>query len=199
MTAIVGAELPGKGVIIGADSESTHDNQSVIRTEPKVIRLDDRLIFAGAGPIALGQLAEEVWYNWIRSAVLAHALKNGTHRRLVRSMVDALRVAAREAGLISRAPDGCEHFDGTTFLVGIGDQLWNINSWQAVYRRTGGLDAMGCGGPVALGALSAQQRWTSEQPTKGSLAFAIIEALKIAAEYCAGVKAPFTYLTTIQD
>lgn len=84
---------------------------------------------------------------------------------------------------------------GGTFLVGVEDKLFEIQSDYSVLEPQDGYAAIGCGAVAALGSLYATTLMGDDFEPKDH----IIAALEAAEKICVGVHRPFVVINTKTD
>ena len=173
MTCILGV-VSGHDVYIGADSASVSDLNVYVRSDSKVFTVGDAVI-GFAGSFRMGQLLR------YKLKVPRPAAGDDIMRYMVVHFVEAVRSCLADGGF-GKMTDG-EHTGGC-FLVGIAGRLFCVESDFQVAEHANGLHAIGCGAHYALGAISALRCIEPE--------FSLMSALETAAEFSAGVCAPFT-------
>jgi hypothetical protein len=179
MTCIAGIARGGT-VWIGGDSAAVNPDWHLrVGAEPKVFR-SGAFVVGYTSSFRMGQL-------------LAHALcppERPAGRDLMTYMVtdfvDTVRDCLKDGGF-ARAENGVE--SAGEFLVGIEGRLFCVETDYHVGESSDGLAACGCGEQAALGVLHALgERMAPERR--------IERALKIAERLSAGVRGPFTILST---
>jgi len=182
MTCIVGLEQDGV-IYIGADSAEVDESTlSVgIRADEKVFLSDDESFILGfSGSFRIGQL--------IRYALSMPSQKvdQDDMAYLVTDFIDALRTMQKDKGSMSKENELEEH--SSAFIMGFNGKLYVIDTDFQVGRPLGNYAAVGCGAPIALGAMFATQ------DTETSPEERIRCALTAASTYSAGVRPPFHVL-----
>jgi len=179
MTCIAGIARRGT-VWIGGDSAGANSSwQLQLRAEPKVFR---------SGPFLIGYTT-----SFRMGQLLAHALhpperlaSRDLMTFMVTDFVDAVR-SCLKAGGFAKAEHGVE--SAGEFLVGIEGRLFCVQSDYNVGETADGLAACGCAEHAALGALHALGERVAPERR-------IERALEIAEGLSAGVRRPFTILST---
>jgi len=181
MTCIVGiVDKKGKRVFMGADSAGSADNDLVIRKDPKIFRNKGFVIGCTSS------------YRMIQ--LLRFSLKppeineKELYAYMCTDFVDSVRKCFKEGGFIQKYKDGDEQ--GGTFLVAYKDRLFRIEDDFQVGEMFNGMDAIGCGGTVAQGALHILSNQNIEWEDK------ITGALETSEFYTNGVQRPFIILNT---
>lgn len=175
MTCVVAVRAKDGRIIMGADSAGVGGYSLQTRADPKIYRVGEALI-GFTTSFRMGQ-------------ILGHALALPEHRGNVpveRYMVTSFINAVREclkAGGYARKENEVE--SGGTFLVGYRSRIFYVENDYQVGERVEAFDAVGCGFELALGSLH----------TTGTLNMSakrrVMLALAAAAEFSAGVRAPF--------
>ena len=175
MTAIVG--LVDKGTVYMGGDSCAGDAQSCLKTRmkhPKVFRKGE-FIIGYTSSFRMGQLLE-------CELTPPEMPENITlYDYMVRLFVPALRGCLKGGGF-AKVENNVE--EGGTFLVGIRECLFEIQSDYSVLDHASEYMACGCGREYCLGSLHSTHGW---QPKDR-----IIAALTAAAEYNAYVMSPFT-------
>lgn len=172
MTCIIGLVKDGN-VYMGCDSAAMSDWSDGRATRlRKVFRVDDFLI--------------GYTYSFRMGQILQHHLKvekqgaESDEHYMVVTFVEAVRECLKKYGF-AKVELGQE--SGGDFLVGYRSQLYHVATDFQVNIFDGDLDACGCGGKHALGAMAALEFLPPEKRIK--------RALKIAARFAPGVCGPF--------
>lgn len=173
MTCIAGV-ADGSGVWIGGDSAGVSGWLSHVRADAKVFE---------RGPFLMGFTT-----SFRMGQLLRYGLDVPNHPEgmddaefLSTVFVDAVRRCLKDGGFAKRES---EVESGGIFLLGYRGRLWRVDSDYQVVETEEGVDAVGSGNEVALGALWAT---AADDPEDR-----IWTALEAAAHYNMGVRAPFT-------
>ena len=184
MTCIVGIAHEGQ-VWIGGDSCGWTSSTVIARADEKVFR-NGAYLMGFTSSFRMGQL--------LRYRLEVEAPDTWDVRRfMVVTFVDAVRQCLKDGGYAgtssddSGGPSGSE--EGGTFLVGVGGQLFTIDSDYQVGIAHDGYAAVGSGEQVALGSLYTTRGWTDPERR-------IQVALEAAAHTCPGVRGPFTVVSS---
>lgn len=171
MTCIVGVRQNGR-VWLGGDSAGTMDDWSLyIRTDPKVFQVGEFLI-GFTWSFRMGQL--------LRYAFAPPLITGDLYAYLVTTWVDAMRECFKAGGF---ARKDMEAEQGGQFLVGVRGRLFNVQSDYSIGEVLMPYDAVGCGAPVALGALAVLHDLPPAARCR--------KALRAAELHNAGVRGPF--------
>ena len=173
MTCIVGIVVPG-GVVIGADSAGVGGLDIQNRKDTKVFK-NEGLVIGCTTSFRMIQLLQYQLHPPKRHP------DTDPMKYMVTDFVEPVRTCFRNGGFIT-VKDGVEN--GGTFLVGMADRLFCVDSDFQVAERAEGFDAVGCGNSYALGALAALD--ANLDPKQR-----VQRALEAAAQFSAGVRAPF--------
>lgn len=111
------------------------------------------------------------------------------NRFMVTTFIDAVRGIAEAKGFMAKNDGGRDHFG--TFIVGFEDKLYIVYDDLQVAVNADGLAACGCGQDLALGAARALI-----ENTDFSAEEIVLEALRVATVYSAGVRGPYTVMAT---
>lgn len=179
MTAIAGIAQDGV-VWIGGDSAGVGGYSLSVRTDPKVF-LNGEFIFGYTSSFRMGQILE---YDFTPPTPQE---SEGGMAYMVRKFIPAVKSALKSGGYQTNE-SGEDR--GGTFLVGWRGELYEIESDYQVARVVQNYHAVGCGDDLALGSLhtTAQYDLTPKERIK--------MALEAAEEFSAGVRGPFTILST---
>ena len=175
MTCIVGF-VEGNNVWIGGDSATVGGYDLTVKDNPKVFRNGDMLIGVCGSPRV--------------SQVLRYALNAPDHdprieldKYLATYWIDAVRSCLKDKGCAQNDKGEDAAAGWSAWLVGYKGQLRVVWSDYQVVTPADGYFAIGCGGPIARGALYA----ASHLPARERVELALQ-----AAERCsAGVRGPF--------
>lgn len=179
MTCIVGLEHEGT-VYIGGDSAGVEVSSLSIggRADEKVFTTEGAEMAMGfCGSFRIGQL--------LRYALTLPPQKvnQDDMAYLVTDFIDAVRNMQRDKGSLKRENEVEEHDAG--FIVGFNGKLYVIECDFQVGRPIENYASVGCGASIAQGAMYATKHLNMEPEARIRL------ALEAAAEYSAGVRAPF--------
>lgn len=177
MTCIVGLVQDGK-VWIGGDSAGVAGLSLTLRADAKVFR-NGPFIMGFTTSFRMGQL-------------LAHAftppkrhLDQDVYTYMVTDFVNATRDCLKAGGYAEKQSEGER---GGTFLVAYEGRLFKVDSDYQVGEAIDAYDACGCGQEIAVGAMYATPHLEPEKR--------ILLALEAAERFSAGVRGPFTVLST---
>lgn len=184
MTCIVGVQRRGF-VTIGADSRGVAGLDSVDREDEKVFP-----VMAGTERLIIGCTSSFRMIQILRYRLELPSIDTWDVRRwMCVKFIDAARKAFSDAGWAMKDKEGADM--GGNFLVGVRDQLFEIECDHQVGVPRSGLAACGCGFKYALGAMHA----TAEtEPDR-----IVTVALEAASRFSAGVAPPFVILNTKPD
>jgi ATP-dependent protease HslVU (ClpYQ) peptidase subunit len=182
MTCIV-AYADGKRVWMGGDSAGVSWHQLTLRADEKVF-LNDGYLFGFTSSFRMGQLLR------YRFKPPRRHPSDDLTQFMSTEFVDEVRKCLKTYGY---ATVNNNEETGGTFLVGIEDQIFKIDSDYQVGRPLLHFDAAGCGEDMALGAM-----WALSTHGKAKLTpEEIVEVALTAAEGCSGwVRRPWTILST---
>jgi len=177
MTCIVGL-VAQDGIIMGADSAGVAGYDVSIRADEKVF-FRGEMLFGFTTSFRMGQLIR------YKLNIPAHPSGMNVHEYLSTHFIDALRHCLKEGGFAEKENDV---ESAGQFLVGYRGRLFHIEADYQVGERVDPFDAVGCGAPIALGAMHALfARALAPDKVIGS-------ALSAAAHLNAGVRPPFSLL-----
>lgn len=172
MTCIVGLVHEEK-VYIGGDSAGVAGLALSVRADAKVFR-NGPMIFGFTTSFRMGQLLR---YGFTPPE---YDDRKDLMKYMVTTFVDEVRKCLKDGGFATKEKEGEE---GGTFLVGFRGQLFHVDSDYQVGQERDGIYAVGCGHPIARGALFA----SAGLPPRDRLTL----ALEAAERYSAGVRGPF--------
>lgn len=182
MTCIVGLEQDGV-IYIGADSAGVNMSTLDIcsRADEKVFLTESEdMIMGFCGSFRIGQL--------LRYALTLPAQKVGQDDMayMVTDFIDAVRVMQKDKGSMKKENELEEH--ESAFIVGYNGKLYVIEEDFQVGKPLENFAAVGCGQPIAVGAMYATRNAKMDPEER------IRMALQAAVEYSAGVRPPFHVL-----
>lgn len=180
MTCIVGLSDRGR-VYMGGDSAGVDRWDLTVRADPKVFQVG-RVLMGFTTSFRMGQLLR------YKLAVPQQEPECDDHRWLSTAFVDAVRQCLKDGGYATKDK---EVEAGGTFLVGYRGRVYVVDYDYQVGQPMTGFAAVGCGAPVALGALYATE---SLEP-----ASRVQKALEAAEQFSAGVRGPFVFATLAGD
>jgi len=173
MTCIVGIAT-GSDVVMGGDSAALDGWTHNPCAHPKVFEL---------GPYVIGFTTSFRMGQLLRYSLDVPAPPTdgaALHRFLCTTFVDALRDCFKAGGWSEKDK---EKESGGQFLVGVRGRLFMVDPGYAVLEPARGFAAVGVGDSFAMGSLATALVRTAEERVR--------EALSVAAECSAGVRAPF--------
>lgn len=174
MTCIVGIAHKGK-VYIGGDSLGSSSNFNCnVRSDTKVFK-NNQFLIGYTSSFRMGQLLRCVWLPPKKSKNL------DDFTFMVRIVIPSIIRLFKDNEF---AEVEKEAVSGGSFLVGFNKNLYTIYDDYQVATNASNVNAVGCGGAFALGALLAQSNKLS--PTDR-----ISQALDVACELSAGVRGPY--------
>ena len=164
MTCIVGLEYNG-GVVIGGDVQGTGHNNKIVHTQPKVFNKRG-IIFGFTTSYRFGQLLE-------------HALPDPVipddpdeiYRWLITVIVPSIKSTLKDNGY-----DG-----GGNCLIGVKDQLWELQNDFSVLRSVKGYGSVGSGYEYATGCLFSKLTSLPESEITYPIARAAVQQAILAA------------------
>jgi len=179
MTCIVGIR-DKKRVYIGGDSAVSADAAQALIGDKKVF-LNDGIAFGICGsPKVLDPLRFEKFPKQQRS--------ESVREYVAFKLVPAIQAALEKAGCVVDDPQHGHIFHGAA-LLGVKNELYRLEANFQVFTTQDGTDAVGSGGRVAEGSLSATAN--VRDPRKR-----ILQALEAAAGKDSYVRPPFFIVTT---
>lgn len=177
MTCIVGVEYKGR-VYLGGDIQGTGGNSKVVHTQPKVF-FKKNIIFGYTTSYRFGQILE---HNLPDPVVPEDSAD--IYRWLITVLIPTIKSTLHENG----------YAGGGQCLIGVRDQLWDLQSDFSVLRATRGYSSCGSGCEYALGSLSTSLNdmglSMSDCPTL------IKAAIKVASDFCPSVGAESIVIST---
>jgi ATP-dependent protease HslVU (ClpYQ) peptidase subunit len=174
MTCIVGLKHDGQ-VYIGGDSLGSNGYSKIVRTDEKVFR---------NGPFVMGFTTSFRMGQLLHHAFVPPSLPDeNLDRYMTVDFINGIRQCLKDGGW-AQTNDSQEV--GGTFLVGVRDQLYTIESDYQVGKAAISYDACGSGEDFAKGSLFS----TPGQEPK----VRIRTALKAAAANSVSVAGPFSIL-----
>jgi ATP-dependent protease HslVU (ClpYQ) peptidase subunit len=180
LTCIVGLVDEGK-VYIGGDSAGVAGLSLTVRADEKIFK-NGEFVMGFTSSFRMGQLLR------FKLDIPYHKPGLDTYEYMVTEFVEAVRKCLKEGGY-ARTENGEE--SGGTFLVGYRGELFTIEEDYQVGRSAADYDAVGCGDNVAKGSLFSTGRLSDLSPYDR-----IRDALYAAEQFSAGVRRPFSILST---
>lgn len=177
MTCIVGLVERGR-IWMGGDSAGVSGLDICDRVDSKVFAKEG-MLFGFTWSFRMGQLLR------YKLKVPANPEDLPIDAYMATCFVDALRDCLKQGGFATKEK---EAETGGQFLVGYSGRLFCLESDYQVGERREGFNACGCGSSYALGSLYSTVGLKSE--------IRVREALRAAAKFSAGVRAPFTILSS---
>lgn len=184
MTCIVGIEHEGK-VYLGGDSAAADTNFEIQDRLDEKVFVNGDFVMGFTTSFRMGQILRYAF------TPPEHMPSKDDMSYMVVDFIDGIRSSFKEKGYIGRE-EGTTAESGGTFLVGYKNSLYYIEDDFQVARLGDGFSAVGCGAKIALGSLYSTQDMIDP--------IARLElALKAAAHFSAGVRAPFKFVVTGQS
>jgi ATP-dependent protease HslVU (ClpYQ) peptidase subunit len=177
MTCIIGLVEDGN-VYMGGDAAGVVGLSITTRADEKVF-VNGPFLMGFTTSFRMGQILR---YKFVPPA---HNNKVNDMKYMVSDFVDSLRKCFHDNGF-----GDADSSTGGTFLVGYKGKLYKVDSDYQVGIPTLKYDACGCGADIALGAMFASKGEDPEVRIK--------TALKAAATFSAGVRAPFKLLSLMK-
>ena len=163
MTCIVGIEAEDK-VYLGGDFMGSDGYSKGLVTQSKVFHLTQNIIFGYTTSFRFGQIIEHFVIPPERRE------EETVYRYLCRRLIPEIKSQLELHGY----QDGCGQA-----LVGIDNELWELQSDYSVIRSTKGYNSVGCGDTYAKGYLSQSKKKNPEKSIK--------KAIKAASMFSTGV------------
>lgn len=177
MTCIVGIQEKD-AVYIGGDSAGVAGYSITVRSDQKVFR-NGPFVMGFTSSFRMGQLLR---YSFTPPKLPA---ENDMDRFMTVDFINSVKSCLTEGGWMQQHSG---QDVGGTFLVGVRNKLYLVDSDFQIGKPTDGYDAVGCGEEFAKGSLYS----TIGNDPK----LRVREALKAASHHSAGVTGPYTVLKT---
>jgi ATP-dependent protease HslVU (ClpYQ) peptidase subunit len=175
MTCIVGIAHKGR-VYLGGDSAGVSGLDLTVRADEKVFRHGEFAV-GFTSSFRMGQILRYVF----TPPEIRH--DEDLMSYMVKRFIPEVRTVLKDEGY-AHIENNREH--GGFFLVGVRGRLFEIESDFQVGEATSGVAAVGCGYAYALGSMFAQSKAAPETRLQN--------ALEAAANFSAGVVAPFRFV-----
>lgn len=179
MTAIVGVVEDGK-VWLGGDSAGVGGLSMQVRSDPKVFKNGD-FVIGYTSSFRMGQILEH------HLSAPQPFEGEGGMAYMVKRFIPAVKEQLKSHGF-QRTNDGQD--SGGTFLVGYRGELYEVEDDYQVGRVLQRYHAVGCGRDLAIGSLFTTNDFELSPRERITL------ALQAAAEFSAGVRGPFTIISS---
>ena len=182
MTCIVGVVVNGR-VWMGGDSAGVSDTDLMLRADEKVFRAGRRneFVLGFTDSFRMGQLLQ-----FGLDDVTPPDDPKLLFRWMVKDFVDAVRELLSDGGF-RKIEHEVER--GGTFLVGVRGRLFHVQGDFQVAESWYYFDAVGCGKNVAIGSMYSSRDVDDPQRR-------VHLALSAAEAFSAGVRGPFTIIST---
>ena len=179
MTCIAGLVHDGITYLAG-DSAGCSGWNLTVRADPKVF-VNGSYVMGFTTSFRMGQLLRYAFTPPEPDYV------NDLHRFMCTAFTDSLRQCLKDGGWAEKDK---EREGGGTFLVGTHGRLFFVNDDYQVGEPADPYAAVGCGSSYALGALHATEggKMTPQKRLDAALA--------AAERFSAGVRGPFTHVST---
>lgn len=175
MTCVVGLVQDGL-VHLGADSAGVAGLSLTVRSDEKVFS-NGEFVFGFTSSFRMGQL--------LRYSLVPPAPTSELPRFMATTFIDAVRTCLKDGGYATKTS---EQEWGGNFLVGVRGTLFEVGCDYQVGEPVEGFAAVGCGFNIALGALYATKRMAVRRRLE--------TALEASERFSAGVRGPFSYVST---
>jgi len=182
MTCIVGLEYAGK-VFLGGDIQGTGYNNKIVHTQPKVFHKKN-VIFGFTSSYRFGQILEHD----LPDPVVPEDV-NEIYRWLITVLVPSMKSTLEDH----------DYKTGGQCLIGVRDQLWDLQTDYSVLRSVLGYSSCGSGSEYALGSLTTSLSKIQVNPGTAPYSQqekAIREAIKVASIFSPSVGAESTIIST---
>lgn len=179
MTAIAGIVENGR-VWIGGDSAGVGGYALVLRKDPKVFKVGE-FVIGYTSSFRMGQLLR-----YHLSPPKPHEGESG-HEYMVKAFIPAVRDVLKQHGYLKN-DNGREEIG--TFLVGWRGSLYEVYDDLQVGELIAPFAACGCGHDLAIGSLHTTQGMKMKPADR------ITQALSAAEAFSAGVRGPFTIISS---
>ncbi len=171
MTCIVGIEYDGK-VLLGGDIQGTGWNSKVVHTQPKVFNKSG-VIFGYTTSYRFGQILEHGLTNPVVPEDDAEV-----YRWLITVLIPEMRNALKTHG----------YEGGGNCLIGVKNQLWELQDDFSVIRSTLGYASVGSGTEYAIGSVFTALHIRRGLPKTLTAAKTIVKnAIMAAGTFCPSV------------
>lgn len=180
MTCIVGLEF-GNTVILGGDVQGTGRNNKVVHTQPKVF-VRGGVAFGYTTSYRFGQILEHNMQSPVIPADDAEI-----YRWLVTVVIPDIRAILVVNGY-------CDGKSGGTALLGIRDQLWELQDDFSVLRSRSGYSAVGSGNEYAKGSLATSL--VKAPITRDEARDVVARAIQVAGTFSPSVGTESVIITT---
>lgn len=177
MTCIVGVEFGGK-VFMGGDIQGTGGNNKIVHTQPKVFHKKN-VIFGYTTSYRFGQILE---HNLADPVVPEDP--NEIYRWLVTVLIPTIKDALMNNG----------YKDGGNCLIGVRDQLWDLQGDFSVLRSVRGYSACGSGAEYALGSMCTSLK--DIRQSEEAYSKAVATAISVASTFSPSVGNDSTIIST---
>jgi len=181
MTCIVGIiDKESKRVIIGGDSAESTNSSISIRKDSKVFENGEFVI----GCTSSFRMIQLLRFSFKPPKIISKDI----YEYMCTDFISEVRACFRDGGFLRKDSEGSEA--GGTFLVAYKNRLFKVEDDFQVAENLNGIDAVGCGADVALGALYSlsQQNIQTEDIA--------LKALETAEFLAIGVCRPFVLIGT---
>lgn len=179
MTCIIGFVDRNKDIYIGADSAGVANYSIRERTDSKVF-VKGRMIFGFTSSFRMGQLIR------YKFSIPEQLKSQDDYTYMCTYFIDELIKCFRDNGY---AKVNDNEISGGFFLVGYNGNLYQIECDFQVAQINSDFDACGCGEEYAMGAMEVIEsnlELKIQNPENK-----IIQALRVAEKFSAGVAGPF--------
>lgn len=190
MTCIV-ALTDGKTVWLGGDAAGTDSSQMTldIRADPKVSVHEENGVSWGLGFTSSYRMGQLIRYH-LSLPPITKKDHEDLFGYMVTKFIPELRDILRQGGVLE-SKDGAESCG--EFIVALMGKIFSIDSDFQVASYDDPFYAVGSGGPFALGAMKALEKFRASG--KIDPLTQVEEALAASECFSAGVRRPFTVVT----
>lgn len=191
MTCIIGMlDKENDCVWMGADSLGSNGYSKSVERHPKVFRYKERDDTIMGSTSTFRQIDLLKYDTTLFDKCDKYENKEVDHEYMVTKFIPKLQKLFEDGG-IEETKNGIK--SAGNFLIGIKNQLFEVQSDYSVLSSIDGYSSVGCGEDFAVGSL-----YTTEK-TELSCSERIIKALESAEHHSPGVQRPFIILNTKDD
>lgn len=181
MTCIVAVKDKNGDVYVAGDCAAISSDETIVRRRDEKVFKNGDFLIGFSGSFRFGQL--------LRHSLVPPKKNKSTDdmKFMVNEFIDSIRQMQFEKGCSLKDGES-EIFDGQLIVV-YKREIYIIDNDYQVGLSKENYAAIGSGSSIALGSL-----YTSEITSQDLIERRITWALDAASEFCAGVRAPYSYI-----
>jgi hypothetical protein len=191
MTCIVGLkDKKNKCVWMGADSLGSNSYTKNVQSQPKCFKYKEREDTVIGSTSTFRQIDLLKYNTTLFPKIDKYKNVEVNHEYMVTKFIPNLH-SLFSTGFIEKNTNGI--VSGGNFVIGVKEELYEIQEDYSVLDNKDGYAAVGCGKDHAYASLFTTEGTDMEPKDR------VLKALESAEKFCCGVQRPFTIINTINN